>query len=123
VRVIDALAITIIVVSLLVAGWALATTLRDRPPTVLHLVGLGIVELTLIVQEAVAVQRLVDGARPPQFAVFIGYLVASLVVLPLGGWLAWLEQTRWGSTIITVACLVVPVLVLRLHNLWAGTVG
>jgi hypothetical protein len=119
----DALATTIIVASLLLAGWALVTTLRDRPPTVAHLVGLGILELALIVQEAIAIQRLVDGQRPRELAVFIGYLVASLIVLPLGGWLAWMERTRWGSAIITVACLVIPALVLRLQQIWEVRVG
>jgi hypothetical protein len=123
VRVSNALANTIIVASLLLAAWALVTTLRDRPPTVPHLVGLGILELALIVQEAIAIQRLVDGERPRELAVFIGYLIASLIILPLGGWLAWLERTRWGSAIITVACLAIPGLVLRLQQIWEVRVG
>jgi hypothetical protein len=121
--VIDALATTIIVASLLMAGWALVTALRDRPPTIAHLVGLAILELVLIVQEAIAMQRLVDGDRPAETPVFIGYLVASLVILPLGGWLAWLERTRWGSAIIAFAAVVIPVLVLRLQHLWEGSIG
>jgi hypothetical protein len=119
----DSLATTIIVASLLLAGWALVTTMRDRPPAVAHLVGLGILELALVVQEAIAIQRLVDGQRPRELAVFIGYLVASLVILPLGAWLAWMERTRWGSAIITVACLVIPALVIRLQQIWEVRVG
>jgi hypothetical protein len=123
VPVIDALATTIIIGSLACAAWCLVTTLRDRPPGISHLAGIVLVEVALLVQEAIATQRMVDGERPEELATFIGYLIASLVVLPLAGWLGWLERTRWGSAIVGFAFLVIPVLVARLLQLWEGTVG
>lgn len=120
---IDALANAIIVTALLLAGWSLITTLRDRPAGMSHLVGVAVVVLALLAQEAIAIQRMIGGERPEQLATFIGYLVASLLVLPLGAWLGMLERTRWGSAILGCAFLVVPVLVVRLQQLWTGTSG
>ena len=63
---IDALATTIIIGSLLVAGWAAVATAGNRPPDRGQLAGLVLVELALLVQEAIATQRLVDGDRLPE---------------------------------------------------------
>jgi hypothetical protein len=123
VRVIDSLATGIITASLVFAGWSLVGVVRDRPPDRLQLAGVVLVELGLLVQEAVAVNRMVQGDRPAEMALFVGYLVASLVILPLGAWLGLLERTRWGTAIIGFAFLVIPVLVVRLQRIWEGTVG
>jgi hypothetical protein len=121
--VIDVLAIAIITGSLLFAAWSLVGVVRDRPPDRLQLTGVVVVELGLLVQEAIATNRLMQGDRPDELALFIGYLVASLVILPLGAWLGLLERTRWGTAIIGFAFLVIPVLVVRLQQVWEGTVG
>jgi hypothetical protein len=122
-RVIDSLALAIIAASLLFAAWSLVGVVRDRPPDPPQLAGVVLVELGLLVQEAIATNRLVQGDRPDDMALFIGYLVASLVILPLGTWLGLLERTRWGTAIIGFAFLVIPVLVVRLQQIWEGTVG
>jgi hypothetical protein len=121
--VIDALAIGIITAALLLAAWSLVGVVRDRPPDRRQLAGAAVLELALLIQEAIATDRLVRGHRPDELATFIGYLVASLAILPLGVWLGLLERTRWGTAIIGFACLVIPVLVVRLQQLWAGTGG
>ena len=120
---IDALATGIIAASLVFAAWSLVGVVRDRPPDRLQLAGVVLVELGLLVQEAVAANRMVQGDRPEEMALFIGYLVASLVILPLGTWLGLLERTRWGTAIVGFAFLVVPVLVARLQQIWNGSVG
>jgi hypothetical protein len=121
--VIDSLAIGIIAAALVFAAWSLVGVLRDRPPDRIQLAGVVLVELALLVQEAVAVNRLVQGDRPGELALFIGYLVGSLVILPLGAWLGLLERTRWGTAVIGFAFLVIPVLVVRLQQIWEGTVA
>lgn len=117
---IDALATGIIAASLAFALWSVVGVVRDRPPDRVQLAGVVLVELALLVQEAIAVNRLVQGDRPEELAVFIGYLFGSLVVLPLAAWLGLLERTRWGSAIIGFAFLVIPVLVVRLQQIWDG---
>jgi hypothetical protein len=49
---------------------------------------------------------------------FLGYLVAFLAILPVAAVLTKLEPTRWGAVILTVAALVLPVLILRINQLW-----
>lgn len=114
------LATAIIIASLVLAGWGLLTTVLNRPAGISHLIGLAVVEVALLGQVAVAIVLLARGERPAEFATFIGYLVAGPLVLPLGAALALVERSRWGSAIVTVAALVIPVLILRLQQVWHG---
>lgn len=114
----DSLATVTIVLSLVLAAWSLITTLRTRPPDRSHTIGLAVVEVALIALTAAAVIAMVGGERPGEPATFIGYLVTILCLPPLGFVLAKMEPTRWGSAIVTVICLTIPVLVLRLQQTW-----
>ena len=49
---------------------------------------------------------------------FFGYLIGSLLILPLGALWALAESSRWGAGALAVACLVIPILELRLHEIW-----
>ena len=51
---------------------------------------------------------------------FFGYLVASIAVLPVGAFWALGDRSRWGAGVLAVACLSVPVMVLRLDQLWSA---
>lgn len=112
------LAVAIIVASLLVGAWCFVTAARDRWIDLTHLVGLGLVSLALLVQAVVAVVRMGD-AHLVEVATFIGYLITSVIVLPLSAVLAYLEQTRWGSVIAGAGAVVAAVLTLRLEQVWA----
>jgi threonine/homoserine efflux transporter RhtA len=116
----DGLANAIIIASLVLAAWGLLTAALNRPAGRSHLLGLGLLEAALIVQVVVAVVKVVDGERPGQPATFVGYLVASLLVLPIGAALALMERSRWGAVIVGVASLVIPVLIVRLQQVWGG---
>lgn len=110
----------VIIAGLLAAVWCLVTTLRRRAVGIGELAVMGVVEALVVAQVAVAVWHLANGDRPRELPTFIGYLVAILVILPLAGLLARLEPTRWGALIATVGCLVVPVLIVRLNQVWTG---
>ncbi|ASW56534.1 hypothetical protein [Plantactinospora sp. KBS50] len=107
-----------IVLCLALAAWALFATVRDRAPDRWQLVGLGVVEAALLVLAAFAVLAIADGQRPGEPGVFAGYLVTLVFLPPLAAVLARLEPTRWGSVIVTVVCLVIPVVVVRLQQTW-----
>ncbi len=92
----------------------------DRPPRVAQLAGLAVVEAVVLVQAVVATGRIFTGDRPDQLATFIGYLLTLVLVPPLAALLGWSERTRWGSTIVAIGCLVVPVMVVRLQQVWHG---
>lgn len=117
---VDALAITIIVAALLAAAVSGLMALLDRPPRPVQLVGLSLVELLLLVQAVTAMGRMFTGDRPEQLATFVGYLLTVLLIPPLATLLGWSERTRWGSVIVAVGCLVVPVMVVRLQQVWHG---
>ncbi|MFV2100142.1 hypothetical protein [Micromonospora sp. LOL_024] len=112
------LAVAAIVLSLLVAGWALATTLRHRPPDRVQLIGLGALELLLLALAVVAAVALGGGAQPGEPGAFFGYLVTLVCLPPLAAVLARMEPTRWGSAIVCAVCLVTPVVVVRLQQTW-----
>lgn len=110
----------IIVVSLAVAVWSAVHLLINRPisrhlrASLLALTALFIVfALGGIIQMAVSDR---DFARLE----FVGYLVLSPLI-PLGAWW-WVrgDTTRAGSAILLVIALVMPVLVIRIQQVWAG---
>ncbi|MEV0714408.1 hypothetical protein [Asanoa sp. NPDC050611] len=108
----------VITLSLLVGVWALVAALRDRAPGRGHLIGLVVVEVALIVLLVAAAFAAAGGDRPASAVTFLGYVVTIVCLPPLGYVLARLEPTRWGSVIVLVVCLTIPVLVLRLHQTW-----
>jgi hypothetical protein len=108
-----------IIVSLLAAGWALVAALRNRSPDVSHLIALAVVQLAVLALAVAAIVAVAGGERPDEPGTFWGYIVTVLCLPPLAAVLARLEPTRWGSIIVTVVCLVLPVLVVRLQQTWA----
>ncbi|NGM13746.1 hypothetical protein O3597_02160 [Verrucosispora sp. WMMA2044] len=113
-----ALAVAAIVLSLLVAAWALVAALRHRPPDRMQLIGLGVLELLLLGLVLVTAVALADGERPGEPGSFFGYLVTLVCLPPLAAVLARMEPTRWGSAIVCAVCLVTPVVVVRLQQTW-----
>lgn len=104
-----------------VAAFALVWAIVKRPMGMIHLVALAVLEVGLLVQVVVAVVTMVGGGRPDGGMVtFVFYLVGSLVVLPVGALWGIADRSKWGSVVVAVACLVVPVLVARMNQVWAG---
>jgi hypothetical protein len=62
----------------------------------------------------------VSGDHPGvNVAAYLGYLIGALLVLPIGFVWSAGERTRSGTAVLLVAVLVLPVLSLRLHDLWS----
>ncbi|ROT32303.1 hypothetical protein [Micromonospora sp. HM5-17] len=114
----DLLVTLSITLSLVLAVWSLVTTIRNRPPDRSHLAGLAVVELALLALAVTALVAWVGGEQPAEAGTFAGYLVTLVCLPPLAGVLARMEPTRWGSVIVTVVCLVIPVVVVRLQQTW-----
>jgi hypothetical protein len=112
-----------IVVALLLGIWYLVRCALDRAPSNTDLwamLGLSALVAVLVV---VAVVGLFIGERPTEWSTFVGYLITTIAFAPVGFYLARLEPTRWGTMILGVACLVLPVLVLRLQQIAEVTGG
>jgi hypothetical protein len=114
------LATAVIVAGLLTAAWCLLAAVRDRPTGYGQLAAMAVAEVLALVLGGWAVVRLVAGERPAELATFIGYLIVALLLLPAGAALSIVERTRWGAVIAGVAALVLPVLVVRLQQVWDG---
>ncbi|MGC4867841.1 hypothetical protein ACLQ3B_20695 [Micromonospora sp. DT53] len=107
-----------IVLSLLVAVWALVSAVRQRPPDRVQFVGLAVLEVALLVLSVLALVAVGGGDRPGEPGAFFGYLVTLVCLPPLAWVLARMEPTRWGSAIVCAVCLVAPVVVVRLQQTW-----
>lgn len=108
-----------------VAGalWSFVLLLLKRPAGLMILLGfLGVVELGLLGQAVLGLVALAGDHRPIENVTFVCYLIGSLLILPAAAWWARTERSRWGVGVLLVACLVVPVMILRMNQVWAGTV-
>jgi hypothetical protein len=112
------LATASIVLSLLVAVWALVAAVRHRPPDRVQFAGLAVLELALLALGVSALVAVGGGDRPGEPGAFYGYLVTLVCLPPLAWVLARMEPTRWGSAIVCAVCLVAPVVVVRLQQTW-----
>src|SRR5438067_2407087 len=81
----------VIVAGLLLALAALVPALRNRTLGTAYWVGVGLVQALVAAEVVTGLVHLAGGAHPRQYVTFIGYLVATFVVLPLGALLARLE--------------------------------
>lgn len=117
------LTITIEMVSLALALWCLVSTFRDRPMVVPHLVGMAVLELLLIAQVVVSTTMLVGGARPAETVTFIAYLSTIALIPPACVLWGFMERSRWGPAVIAFACLILPVMMVRLEQLWSPGLG
>jgi hypothetical protein len=115
------LSVATIVVALLLAAWCLLLAALDRAPSRFDLAAVAVLGVLVTVLVVVAVAGLFDGTRPAETSTFAGYLVTTIAFAPVAIYLARLEPTRWGNLILGVACLVLPVLVLRLQQIASVT--
>jgi hypothetical protein len=117
---VTALQIVLGLVALAVALWLVVLIVLDRQPGDLLYAALGVLEVGLIVQLVVGLVMVSGGSGGVNVAAYVGYLVGSLVILPVAFLWSLGERTRAGTGVLLVAVLVVPVLFLRLHQLWAA---
>jgi hypothetical protein len=119
--VVDALAASLIVGMLALAGLSLVMTALDRRVGSLLLAAAAVGEAGLLVQVVWAVARLAGGHRPAGgLAVFIGYLIGSLLILPVAAAWGLGERTRWGPAVLAAGFLVMAVLIVRMQQVWHG---
>ncbi|MQA62426.1 MAG: hypothetical protein GEU86_13230 [Actinophytocola sp.] len=112
---------TVLIVAMLIAaGLTLIPLVRDRPVGMPLIGGLVLIELGLLALTVLALINLSDTDRDVAGVTFVAYLVGSLLVLPIAGAWARAERSRWGSGVLLIACLVLPVLIVRMNQIWDG---
>ncbi|MUL43914.1 hypothetical protein FZ103_22580 [Streptomonospora sp. PA3] len=115
---VEALTTTIQVASLILAGWCLISTFRDQPMVVPHLVAAAVLWLLVIAQAVVSAVLMARGEHPAETLVFISYLATIVLIPPACAVWGFIERSRWGPAVIAFACLILPVMMVRLEQLW-----
>ena len=91
----------------------------DRLPGRVTYALLAVVELGLVAELVVGLAKVFDDHRGVSVATYVGYLVGALVILPLAAAWSRAERTRSGTAVLLVAIVVLPVLFVRLHDIWS----
>ncbi|AYY11471.1 hypothetical protein EF847_00770 [Actinobacteria bacterium YIM 96077] len=117
---VDVVSYPIVAASLVFAAWALVMLVADRNPREWFVIGAGVIEVLLLVQAIVAVIIMIAGDGPADMALFISYLIFTLLLMPATLLWALVEKSRWGTGVLVFAALVVAALVVRLQDIWEG---
>jgi hypothetical protein len=80
---------------------------------------LAVIELGLVVQLVLGIVRVLGDSEGYSVPTYLGYLLGSLVVLPLAAGWSWAERSRSGTAVLLIGLVVVPFLFLRLHQVWS----
>ncbi|APF40333.1 hypothetical protein [Neomicrococcus aestuarii] len=85
------------------------------------IIGMGVVELYLVVYGIAAGVHLANGdVIQGEFWEFWGYLLTALFIAPLAFWWALADKTRWSNIIMAAASGTVFVMLFRMNQIWYG---
>lgn len=121
---ISALSTTLIFVALGAALWALVLMIAGTPVRPDRWYGVGLLgvtvllELGLLGQAIVGLVQLFTTERDVAEFAFVGYLIGPLLVVPLAALWSLAERTRWGPGVLVIGSLAIPVMILRLRQVW-----
>ena len=110
----------LVALSLAAMVFAIVLAARDKRINWTLLGLLGVIEVGLLAQLVIGIVQLTQTTRDVSGPFFIGYLIGSLIVLPVGALWALAESSRWGAGALAVACFVIPILELRLYEIWTA---
>ena len=113
----------ITVVALVFAAWALISAAMDRRPTLLLFAAAVLLEALLLGFAVGGVVKMAGTGPNFARAEFVGYLLGCLAIPPLAFYWARGERSRSGTLVIALGFLIMPVMVLRVQQVWAGSVG
>jgi hypothetical protein len=122
--VIDALSTTLTFVALGAGLWAVVLLIVDRPVLPRRWYGLGLLgvlallEVGLLAQAVAGLVQLFTTERGLDKFSFGGYLVGALVIIPVAAIWSLAERSRWGPGVLLVGCLAIPVMIVRLGQIW-----
>jgi hypothetical protein len=120
--VIGPLATAVIAVALVMAAGTVVLVALNRRTGRVVLGALAVVEFLVLAQLVAAVVLLAGGHRPVSTTVeFLGYQLATVLVLPAGAVWSLSDRSRWAVGVLTVACLSVAVMTVRMNQLWFGS--
>ncbi len=107
-------------VTLVLAAWAFALVLANRPPAVPLLAGGAVLEVLLLGFLIGGIVQMAGSHRHFARAEFVGYLLACVAIPPAAAAWGWGERSRAGTAVLAVGFLIMPVMVIRVQQVWAG---
>jgi hypothetical protein len=116
-------ALAITVVALLLAVWALGLVLADRQPGTALLAGGAVLEALLVGFLIGGIVQMIGSHREFARAEFVIYLLACVGIPPIAAAWGLGERGRAGTAVLAAGFLIMPVMVLRVQQVWAGPVG
>ncbi|MEP6815664.1 MAG: hypothetical protein ABI873_08955 [Marmoricola sp.] len=102
----------------LLAVWLLVLIVRDRSADDVTFYGLALLETGLVIQLVLGLVQVFGPHDHVSVPTYVGYLVGALVILPVGFFWSAAERNRSGTAVLLVAVIVLPVLFLRLNDIW-----
>ena len=108
------------VVAAAIAVWLVVLIIRDRLPDDYLFGALAVLEVGLLVQLVVGLVQVFGDTGGVNVAAYVVYLIGLVLVLPIAFVWSMGERTRSGTAVLLVGVVVVPVLFLRLHQLWSA---
>lgn len=105
-------------VALLLAVWYLVETLRKRPVSQIHLVGMYGLGALVAGQLVVSIVQLTGQEVSGDLVMFIGYLAVLVLVIPVAVLWGRMDRSRWGTAVVCGGCLTVAAMMLRMDQLW-----
>lgn len=115
---ISGLSLAVMVLAGVSVLWGLLTAIIGKPPGAAQLIFAAVVEAAAVVQLIVALVQIAVGFRPAELAVTIGYLIVSVLLIPLAWFWANNERTRFSGVVLAVAAASLLVMTFRLLGLW-----
>ncbi|MEU4395153.1 hypothetical protein [Kribbella sp. NPDC023855] len=105
-------------IALLTAAATAVCVIRDRLPGWYLIGALAALELALLAACVIGVLQVLRTDLPVERGTVIAYLVAMLILAPASTLWALVEQSRFGTAVIILACLAVPAMAARVQQVW-----
>ncbi|HEX7305468.1 hypothetical protein [Lentzea sp.] len=121
---IDVLPTVLTVLALAGAVWSVVLVVLNQPLLPFTTAKRGLLALLAVLETGLFVQAFIGlgqiTSREIDRLSFAGYLVGAAVIVPVAVVWAAGERSRWSGGVLAVGCLSIPVMVLRLGQIWAA---
>lgn len=111
----------LISVYLLLAVWAGIHILINKPVTLIFSVVSGIAIVMQLIFLIGGISQMSNTTQEFSRPEFVGYLVGSLAIPPAALWWTRNDTQRTGAGVLCLVFLIMPILIIRIQQVWAGS--